>query len=87
MGTPVRGDVRVVPWTIGTASRHAFRVHGAGRKETNKDKEKKAKQKGSPMGLGKILMKLYDRREERTGVQESSPYNERIDLQCDSFAL
>lgn len=28
-------------------------------------------------------MIYYDRNEERTGVQESSPYNERIDLQCD----
>lgn len=28
-------------------------------------------------------MKFYDRHEERTGVQEASPYSPRIDVQCD----
>ena len=28
-------------------------------------------------------MKLYDRKEERTGMQESSPYAPQCDVQCD----
>lgn len=35
------------------------------------------------MGLGKILMKLYDRREERTGVQEICEYSPEFDVQSD----
>ena len=46
MSGPFRG-------TIGTASRHAFRVHGAGRKETNKEK-RKSKRKVE------VINKLYD---------------------------